>query len=68
MAIVYGLWIRCDVCGEGAGDAGGPIDAPFEVKGPTEQDRQHTELEAVQHALDNGFVETADGGLRCSCC
>ena len=68
MAIIYGLWIQCDECGQGSGDAGVAVEAPFEVKGTTEQDRQATERKATRHALDNGFVETPDGQLLCGEC
>lgn len=68
MAILYGLWIQCDQCGEGVGDAGIPIDVPFEVKGTTDQDRHATEREATDHALGNGFVEAPDSRLLCSAC
>ncbi|MDT7784999.1 MAG: hypothetical protein QOF58_3418 [Pseudonocardiales bacterium] len=68
MAIIYGLWIKCDECGQGAGDAGVAIEAPFELKGTTEQERKATEQEAVRHALDNGFVETEGGRMLCYDC
>jgi hypothetical protein len=68
MAIKYGVWIECDKCGDGAGDAGVAIPAPFEVNNDAPQERETTEHEATQHALDNGFIRTPDGRLLCHAC
>lgn len=68
MAITYGLWIQCDQCGVGSGDAGVPIEVPFEVMGTTEQDRVTAERKATRHAIDSGFVQTSDGRLLCPDC
>ena len=68
MAIKRGLWIECDECGDGAGDAGVAIRAPFETPGNAPEDWAVAEDQATDHALDNGFTEDEHGRLLCPTC
>jgi hypothetical protein len=68
VVIKYGAWVECDECGDGAGDAGTAVAAPFEAKGVAPHHRLAAQREALHHATENGFVRDADGRLLCRYC
>ena len=65
MAIKHGAWIQCDECGNGAGDAGVAIPAPFATHADTPEYWRVAEQQALAHAFDNGFTEDENSRLLC---
>lgn len=68
MVIKRGVWIECDKCGNGAGDAGVAIPAPFATPVDAPEHWRVAEEHALAHAFDNGFTEDEDGCLLCWVC
>lgn len=60
-----GVWIVCTHCGNGTGDAGVAIPAPFEAFGDTDEHWRAAEAQAIKHALDNGFEHDENGNWFC---
>lgn len=68
MAIKRGVWIECDECGNGAGDAGVAIPAPFAPQQDTPEHWRAAEQDAIEHALANYFTHDDQDRLLCPDC
>ncbi len=68
MAIKRGVWIECDTCGNGAGDAGVAIPAPFAPQQDTPEHWRAAEQQAIEHALANDFTRDDQDRLLCPEC